>query len=598
MGIGGHLSDPTLSIPLITDTLSGLFELGDMIRMRNNPNLRNLQNIGTGNANTMLREARNGGAVTPFSNMSEYTRRQIGNSDNTFKPFADSLGGIGTGKPGKFKLPDMSGGFGDVSMYDNPYQTSLDRTMSGPDGAGIQDFKPAGPGFIERAGDFLGNLLPKFETGVTSVPQTMPAVVHEGEMIVPAQMNPLAGSTPQPMAAPNAGLGAPAPLPPPPAPPAPAPVNMQPNMNLPQGGLNPQAQQLMMQRNNEQVNQQMLSQQRQLREKAATGGNIGGGDLQNQLFQSRLAADSNRNNFSRDLAITAEDRRFGDEMARADFGLRQQNTLGGLDLQRGDLDLRRQLGEGELSLANRANDQQYGLGRDRLDLDRYSTERGLGLQERSTALDERMGAGTLDLQNRSQRFDEQMGRGQLNLQNREFGLQDYLGRGQLGLQGRAQTLDERMGTGALDLQNRQFNSQDYLGRGNLALDQRNQQFNERMGQGSLDLERQNQNFQQNQQFGENRRQFDEDARIRELIASGQINLGNRGLDLQQLGQQTDTEFGQYDRQYQSFWDTLNRQDGLAGNNTQANQGSEDYIRQMLDRMFGQSGLPQAAGSGA
>lgn len=605
MGVGDYLKQPDLMIPAVLDSMTGLWELMDQIGLRNNPNLRNLRNIDISGANQLLGEARSGGGIsTPFSGLNEYARGQIGNTQNSANPFSASLGTIGSGKPGQFKMPEPAD-FGDTSMFDNPYRTLFERGATGPGAGTIEDFKPQGRGFLERAGDFLGNILPKFEDGTTSVPRTGPAIVHQGEMIIPKNMNPMAQGPSQPMNT----MAMRMPEIPPPAqpaqapPPAPMPamqqggsppmlgtgVSMAPNNRLPAAGLNPQTQQLLMQRQQQTTGNQLMSQERRMREDAATMGNIGGGDLANQMFQARLAADTSNNNFGRDLAIEAENRRFSDGMAQAEFGLNQQMGLGGLDLQRQGLNLERELGQGRLALDRNTAGQQFqlgqgqlGLGQDRLGLDRFATERELGLADRRLGLEEQLGRGGLDLQRQGLDLDRELGRGQLGLGRDSLGLERELGRGGLDLQRDNLNLERELGRGGLDLQR--------------DLGTRNANVQQQLANQNYDLANRDMNFQQGTAFDESRRQFDEDARIRELIASGQISLGNRGYDLQERGMQTDTEFGQFDREYRNYWDNLNRQDSLAALLAQTNSGNEGFINDYLGRLFGQSGLPTPAGA--
>lgn len=593
------LKDPTFSLPLVIDSFRGVTELIDWFNNRNDPNVRQARNINIGNFNQLMNEAANGGMQTPYGTLSEYSRRQMtGQQDNIINPFMQSLGTIGTGKPGSFKMPDMSKVTGDLSMYDKPYQTTTERTIQAT--GKKPEMKPIGPSLGERARDWFVGL---FENGTTSVPQTGLAVVHQGEAIIPAQQNPLAqppGVQGQPLARnqmPSQQAGAPA-IPPPPQPPQMPQVGIQPNQNLPSVGLNPQAIQMAQQRGNEQIQAQLQSQQRQAREQAAMQGNAFGGNLNAQMFEAQMGANQQQTNLARDLAIEAENRRFADAMAQAQFGLNQQTALGQLDLGRRELDLNRELGQGDLALRTRGQNQQYdlgtqelGLNRDRLGLDRYTAERQLGLQERGTALEEQLGRGRLGLDTRAQNLNEQLGRGQLDLQNRQFGLDSRLGLGQLGIQQQQANLQGELGRGQLDLDRS-------LGNRNASVQEQLARLQGELGRGQLGLDQQAQRFQQGTAFNEANRQFNVQQDLARQLGLGQLGIAGRGMDLQELIQQTDTEFGRYDRTNQLLQQILGRQDNMANTNTGANVAQEQYIRDIINGILGESSLPNPVGAGA
>lgn len=596
------LKDPTMSIPMLLDGMQGLYSLVDMIHQRNNPNTRLVQNIGIGSGNNLLNSARSGqGMENPFSRLSQYTGSQIANGGHTIDPFLGSLGSIGSGKPGQFKMPE-SPGFGDLSMYSTPYRTQLEQSAQNGN-LPTENFQPQGRGFIGQVQDFIHGL-PHLAVGTSSIPQEGPYYLHQGEAVIPAQQNPAAmpPGVPGPAMTPNAGIqqaGAPAALPPAPQMPPPqgaTSLNMQPNTNLPQAGLNPQAIAQMQQRQHEQNAAQLAQQQRMIQEQAAQQGNAFGGNAKNEMFQARMGASQQDANSLRDLQIAGEDRRFGDQMATANFGLNQQLGLGGLEQGNQQLALQRELGLGNLGIAQQqANTAQQGmqgqlgLGQGQLALQGDLGRGQLALGQGQLGLQTELGRGNLGLGQQQQNLAQTLGLGNLNLGNRQQSLAETMGQGQLGLGQRSQTLQEQLGYGNLGLGERQQSLAENLGG-------RQQTLAEQMGQGNLALGQQEQQFQHGTAFNEGQRQFNVQSDLARQLGLGNLGVQQGQLDLGRLGQQTQTEFGQYDRGYQAYQDQQNRLDALAGVNTQANQGQEQSIQDIINRILGSGSLPQPAGA--
>jgi hypothetical protein len=602
----GHLKDPTFSIPMALDIFQGIQEMVDNFRIRNNPNTRALQNQGINQYNRLMGEAGSGAGIqNPFRDLSNYSRGQMtGQQDNILNPMMASLGSISPEASGasSFKMPDLSRALGDTSMYSQPYQTTAERTARDPNIAPTPPLENVGPTFGENIRNFFQGF---FEQGTTSVPNTGLAVVHQGEAIIPRNQNPAALPPGQP--------GVPMAPPPIPAPPAagmppnkglmvnpntsfPAGQGLAPNTNLPAAGLNPNVMGMIQSQGNEQINQQLQGQRRALAEQASAQGNAFGGNLNNQMFEASMAANQQKTNLARDLAIEAENRRFADEMAKAQFGLNQQTALGQLGLSQQELALRDRLGTGQLDL-----DRNLGMGQ--LALQGELGRGSLGVEQQLANLQDFVGRGNLGIAQQQQNLAAELGRGELGLGRRQQDLAAELGRGQLAL-------DRLLGTGGLNVQQQLANLQGELGRGQLGLDtqlglgrlgidRQLANLQGELGRGQLDIARQDQNFAQNQQFGEAQRQFNEQMALDRLLGQGQLGLGERGLGLQEQIHRNDVQFGQYDRSMDLLQALLGRQDTLAGTDAGANQGQEQFLQDYIDRLIGQSaGFPQTAGTGA
>jgi hypothetical protein len=344
-------------------------------------------------------------------------------------------------------------------------------------------------------------------------------------------------------------------------------VNQSPlqQQQAPQAGLNPAAQQAIMAQQSDLIAQQQLGAQRQLREQMGAG--MDSGLAQRLQFENMLNAGNTRTQAQRDLSIAAEDRRFNDQMAAANFGLNQQLGLGGLQLNRDNSLFEQQMGaaglrqqgqalalqgelgrgnlgvaQGQLNLADRAQQQGYGLALNDQMFGQGMQRDIFGLQQRDQALQEQLGMRGMNL-------SELQNAQQYGLNTRGMGLQEALGQSQMGNTAWQQQFANMQNQQQFGLQQQQQQLAQMLGMGQLGLQQRdldfqqNQGFNETqrqfnlqqqlaqtLGLGQLGLAQRDQNFQQGQAFNETQRQFNVQQDLARQLGLGQLGLGQRQQD--------------------------------------------------------------------
>lgn len=559
------------------------------IRSQNDPNT-----IASQNALNQFAQQQVSGQYRPTQYAQQAARGVVDYAGGALNSLGASYGGLGT----SFKPPEQSQGFrlAPESSIPAPQIGNFNRETGQYD----QPFelRPQQQGFIGRVlteqpvrnwlrGLFDGKGdgdkkqipgIPSYAVGTTSVPQSGLAMVHQGEAIVPREQNPMAqppgqpGAPMKPLPAPQKGGFLPAPTPPPqqramggggPM----VNVNQSPlqQQQAPQAGLNPAAQQAIMAQQSDLIAQQQLGAQRQLREQMGAG--MDSGLAQRLQFENMLNAGNTRTQAQRDLSIAAEDRRFNDQMAAANFGLNQQLGLGGLQLNRDNALFEQQMGaaglrlnnnalalqgelgrgnlgvqQGQLNLANQANQQQYGLALNDQMFGQGMQRDIFGLQQRDQALQEQLGMRGMNL-------SELQNAQQYGLNTRGMGLQEALGQSQMGntawqqqfanmqnqqqfgLQQQQQALAQALGMGQLGLQRRDLDFQQ-----NQGFNETQRQFNlqqqlaQTLGLGQLGLAQRDQNFQQGQAFNEGQRQFNVQQDLARQLGLGQLGLGQRQQD--------------------------------------------------------------------
>ncbi len=409
-------------------------------------------------------------------------------------------------------------------------------------------------------GDFIGsigrgfeNFVGSFAVGTTSVPRTGLAQVHQGEMIVPAEQNPLADGPPRPMAVRANQMPMPAPgqsgvrslesgggMPAPQAMTPPAPPQAR-GMVAPQyapmtPGLSPQVQQQLVSRGREGIDMQAEATMRQMRNSAPAGG--GGGALERRMFDAEIARGAQIANLQRDVGLEASNRQFTDTLAANQFELQKYLQTGQLGVSQGQLALQDRLGTGQLA-----------QGQDRLNLDRDLGMGELGVQQGQLALQDRLGTGQLSNDTFLAQLQQEIQRGQLGQGQQQLDLQGEIQRGQLGQGQQRLNLDSDVQRGQLSndtflAQLQQEIQRGQLGQGWQSLDLQGQLQRDQSQQGwqrlGLDSELQRgqlaQGWEQLGLQGElGRGQLSNDtflAQLQQEIQRGQLGQGQQQLDLQ------------------------------------------------------------------
>lgn len=437
-----------------------IMELLDRNRLRNDPTLNALQNDLIGQSNYLRGrggplgdpDSGYGGALgqdaagNPLNPVGAYVRHltgQYGAGAQNFQGVQDqhrelaARYGIGMPETRLSLGPEM--GFDPGAVRGVEQGLRPEPTMVGP----IQTPR-------QRRQDWFQNLFGRkgekaqgsYAVGTTSVPKTGTYQLHAGEAVVPAQMNPAAGTPGRPL------LG-------------------QGNYAAMTPGLNPQAQGAIISRGQEAVDAGAANLQRQLREQAGAGGQVNSGALARRQFDAELGRLGSRAGITRDVGIAAAERNFGDTLQMNQFELARALGEGELSLGQGRLGLDAELGRGRLGLDTRALAQQgelarreLALGENRLGLDSRLGNRDLDLRGQGLALERQLGMGRLGLDRQGQEYDRDarqqalwlerdLGQQRIGLDSRALAQQGELGRGRLGLDSRALDYDRELGLGRL-----------------------------------------------------------------------------------------------------------------------------------------------------
>jgi hypothetical protein len=553
-GMGQLFEDPLLFFQSLIPTVSGIQESVEGLRMRNHPNLLAMYNDQIRQYNAARQEG-----WTPLDNLRNYSQSQVAQNPELMRSVMGLFGELGGGT--NVPMPDFSG----LALPGVPAMDSRDMADMAPPGEALGEMRPSLLGQIATGQkpiqnairNWFDNLLGKSgEEGVPSYQQGITSVPNN-QMAILHQGEAVIPAQQNPAQLPPGVPGQPLQ----PAQGGLPPVNNIANQ-LPAPGLNPQVQEQLLQRASETVSNQQTAQERNLRAQAAAGGLAGTGALDRRLFENQLNANAQRLGFERDLGIEAENRRFQDAMAQAQLGLEERLGMGQLGLGQQSLGLQRELGLGQLGLGERA--QQWA---------ETSGAQQIELQRQQQALQELLGTGQLGIQERGQTLAEQLGMGQLGLQERQTALQELLGTGQLGIQERGQTLAEQLGLGQLGLAEQQ------------------------------------QQFEQGTQFEEMQRQFQQTLAqqaqlgnrgmdIQELLGQRGLDiqqlLGERGLDLQQGIHQDLFGLNTTQAAVNTLLQLLGRQDQLAGTEGGAAMGQDAWWREMQDRLAAQMGITGGA----
>lgn len=360
-----------------------------------------------------------------------------------------------------------------------------------------------------------------YAVGTTSVPETGVYQLHAGEAVVPASMNPAANAPGIPMLQQL---------------PQGQPVSMAP-------GLNPQAQQQIINRGRESIDAQLAGANRTLRTNAAASGQLNSGALDRRMFDARLGALGAQSNLVRDVGIEAANRNFADTLAMNQFGedkaaAERASQLQAYGLQQeGDL-ARAQLSQSErLALTQLAQERALAQGQQAL------TARGLGIQQQQTSNDLMVQLRNLAQQGSTERarlaqereltlgsqgIQRELGRGQLSQQAAELAqqgrmedarrlLERELGLGQQGIQ-------RELGLGGLDVERLRAANDFTLGQGQLGY--QNRTFDANYGRDLLN------DATAQQQWNLNRN----DALMRDLFGLGQQQDTAQMESMQQLMQ--------------------------------------------------------------
>ena len=235
-GVIGALKDPLFSGNLLATILPLVMQFRDQQAQRNDPNLLALLNNMVGGYNqNMGYDAESGrfGAGNPLGDPGSGYGGAFGR-DSQGNPYSPVQGNV------RYGLGQIAGSQGILDqMNANRAQVAQGAGIAAPanldmgiaalglDPSAVQGtdqgarykpepLRPVGPAFGGSAttgGPFVGSVA----VGVNSVPQTGLAQVHQGEAIVPAGMNPMAGQAPRPLAGQSGvgslesgGMGAPA----------------------------------------------------------------------------------------------------------------------------------------------------------------------------------------------------------------------------------------------------------------------------------------------------------------------------------------------------------------------------------------------------
>ncbi len=520
-----HLLDPLTGGGFLTSLLPMLMEMGQQRAMQSDPNLLALINNQVNDYNSVNAydpstgrfQAGNpfgdaasgqGGAFghdrsgNPLSAAQAFTRyglEQVQGSQSNLDQGRNNLSNLAAAAGGNVVAP---GGFSlDVPQGLDPGAVQgVDQSTRTPPTPLRQVQAPADPlgDFIGSIGRGFENFVGSFAVGTTSVPRTGLAQVHQGEMIVPAEQNPLADGPPRPMAVRANQMPMPAPM----QPGAPASTAGTAMPHSPGGspgapqympmtpGLSPQVQQQLVSRGREGIDAQAAATMRQMRNSAPAGG--GGGALERRMFDAEIARGAQIANLQRDVGLEASNRQFTDTLAANNFELQKYLQSGQLGVSQGQLALQGELGRGQLA-----------QGQDRLNLDRDLGMGQLGVSQGQLALQGELGRGQLGVSQGQLANDTYLSR-----------LQNDIQRGQLGQGQQSLNLQGELGRGQLSNDTFLAQLQQEIQRGQLG-----------QGQQSLDL----QDFIQRGQLGQGQQQLD----LQGEIQRGQLSQGNRALNMQQ-----------------------------------------------------------------
>jgi len=471
-------------------------------------------------------------------------------------------------------------------------------------------------GGAQMLNDFIGS----FAVGTTSVPQTGLAQVHQGEMIVPAAQNPLAGGPSRPLAGMASGMPAPQSMPAPPAPPqAGAPSTPVSRPSLPAApaapqygalspGLSPEVQAQLVNRGTETIDTQAAALRRQMASQGALAGQGGGGELARRMFDAEVARSGQVANYQRDVGLEAANRQFTDQLAANNFDLNRYlgeanvaNQQGQLGVAQGQLALQGELGRGQLGQGQQALNLQGEIQRGQLGVAQGQLGNETYLAQLQNAIQRgQLGQGqqALDLQGEIQRG--QLGQGQqaLNLQNiiqrgqlgqgqQALNLQGEIQRGQLGNDTFLAQLQQEIQRGQLGQGQQALNLQDYIQRGQLGQGQQALNLQGTYQRGQLAQGQQALNLQGEIQRGQlgNETYL---ARLQDAIQRGQLGQGQQQIDLQRIlnqGNLANTSRGLDIQELLGQGGLANDRYGLE-TNRQLGQGQLNYTNRAFDANYG------------
>ena len=517
--------NPLVGGDLLSAILPLFWERQEQRRLQNDPNILNYINgrIGEYNAaNAYNPETGQFNAGSPFGDAASghggaYGRDASGNPLSPFQAntrynlsqLAGSQGGLDAGIGNLGRVAEQAGVAAPSGFNLNVPQGLDPSAVQGVDQSVRTAPQPMQP--LSPRQDWWSNFLGSFETGINNVPREGFAYLHQGEAVIPASQNPMAGQAPRPMAPQSggpqaAGGQAPAMIPPPqlnamagggaPAMPAGMPALPAPQYAPMTPGLNQGVQDQIVQRGREGIDREYDAMLRQMRNTAPAGG--GGGVLERRMMDANLARLGEQTGLQRDVGIEAASRQFGDTLAMNEQLLNQYmgqgnlaNTSRGLDIQetlgrlglsndaRG-LDIQERLGLGNIDTERRGQDIQEALGR----LGLSNDARGLDIQETLGRLGLSNDARGLDIQERQGQAEIELRRmlgleGE-NTARRGQDIQEMLGRIGLGNDARGLDIQQQLGLGEQNLQR-------MLGLRGLANDRYGLETNRQLGQGQLDF---------------------------------------------------------------------------------------------------------------
>lgn len=436
-----HLKDPIVLTELLTSALPAFAAMAERFRQRRDPTLRGLTNDRIRQYQGMRANA--GDAATGYGGafgvdgegkplslaggMVKYGVGQMGGSNAGFQQQQSGRNTLLANSSAASRMP------GGMNMDLGP--------MPAFDAGAVQGVDPGSVGAPVDV-PYLKDprFMPKYAVGVTSVPETGPAILHKGEAVIPAQMNPAAGTSPRPMlpqARQTLGVGGGgarmAQMNQPSLPKLN--VNLQPM----QVGLNAGVQGQIINRAQEGNDLGAAAAARGIRDGA---GSVYSGQANEDQFANELARRSANMGVVRDVGIAAAERQFGDQLAMNQLELARGSAAADVDIAAGNLDLQRGLGYGDLDLRRDSLDADTRLRGRGMDIER---ELGLGgLANDRTQIGNQFVLGRGGLENDRARIgnDYRLGseanrntaRGIANdydIAGRRVGLDTELGRGQL-----------------------------------------------------------------------------------------------------------------------------------------------------------------------